>query len=174
MCSQPGRPELHFTASQMGLALQNQGLYLSRVVGGGALTEQQELGERMDPVFAPMYPACTCCILLLVRQPQISLPQLCSTLNKGFPIQSFQSLCMEPSLASSQRGVSCILLQGLCQPKSNQRGRLLPVLPITSCPHNALRKWGWIFQQLPPVWPLILYSQVQKEIDQHLRSQSLL
>lgn len=33
-------------------------------------------------MFAPMYPAFTCCILLLVRQPQISLPQLCSTLNK--------------------------------------------------------------------------------------------
>lgn len=33
MCSQPGRPELLFTAGQTGLALQNQGLSLSRVVG---------------------------------------------------------------------------------------------------------------------------------------------
>lgn len=33
MCSQPGRPELHFTANQPGLALQTPGLSLSRVVG---------------------------------------------------------------------------------------------------------------------------------------------
>lgn len=33
MGSQPRRPHLHFTASQMGLALQGQGLSLRRVEG---------------------------------------------------------------------------------------------------------------------------------------------
>lgn len=69
MASQPRSPHLHFTNSQMGSALQKQGLSLRGLEKClGALTEEEELAERRkDPVFVPLYPACMCCIVLLVR-----------------------------------------------------------------------------------------------------------
>lgn len=88
-----------------------------------------------------------CCIVLLARWPWISLPWLCSMLNKGFPSKPSPPRCVQgPGLLDPAPQVGLANTEhvlhsppGVCQAQSWGRERPLPAHPL---PEYHLKKGG--------------------------------